>query len=58
MFACSWLLPRIGGWRLNRLFTPNDQTNPPSVSNDEAKQKYPGGWKTLKSYLRIIPQPK
>ncbi|MFO1323345.1 MAG: peroxiredoxin [Burkholderiales bacterium] len=29
-----------------------------SVSNDEAKQKYPGGWKAPKPYLRIIPQPK
>ena len=31
---------------------------PPSVSDDDAKKKYPGGWKALKSYLRIIPQPK
>ena len=31
---------------------------PPSVSNDEAKQKYPGGWKAPKPYLRIVPQPK
>ena len=30
----------------------------PSVSNDEAKQKYPGGWKSPKPYLRIIPQPR
>jgi hypothetical protein len=29
-----------------------------SVSNDEAKQKYPGGWKSPKPYLRIVPQPK
>ncbi len=29
-----------------------------SVSNDEAKQKYPGGWKAPKPYLRIVPQPK
>ncbi len=29
-----------------------------SVSNDEAKAKYPGGWKSPKPYLRIIPQPK
>ena len=29
-----------------------------SVSNEEAKQKYPGGWKEPKPYLRIIPQPK
>jgi thioredoxin-dependent peroxiredoxin len=31
---------------------------PPAVTDDQAKQKYPAGWKTLKPYLRIIPQPK
>jgi alkyl hydroperoxide reductase subunit AhpC len=31
---------------------------PPSVSDEQAKQKYPGGWKTLKPYLRIVAQPK
>ena len=30
----------------------------PSVSDEEAKQKYPGGWKTLKPYLRYVAQPK
>ena len=30
----------------------------PAVSNEEAQQKYPGGWKTLKPYLRVVPQPK
>ena len=25
--------------------------------DDEAKQKYPQGWKTLKPYLRVTPQP-
>src|SRR5215470_12929660 len=29
-----------------------------SVSNDQAKQKYPDGWKSPKPYLRIVPQPK
>lgn len=29
-----------------------------SVSNEEAQQKYPEGWKAPKPYLRIIPQPK
>ena len=29
-----------------------------SVSDDEAKAKYPGGWKAPKPYLRIVPQPK
>ena len=29
-----------------------------SVSDEEAKKKYPGGWKTLKPYLRVVAQPK
>jgi alkyl hydroperoxide reductase subunit AhpC len=29
----------------------------PSVSDEEAKKTYPQGWKTLKPYLRIVPQP-
>ncbi len=28
-----------------------------SVSDEEAKEKYPEGWKTLKPYLRIVAQP-
>jgi alkyl hydroperoxide reductase subunit AhpC len=30
----------------------------PSVSDEDARKKYPQGWKTLKPYLRIVPQPK
>jgi len=30
----------------------------PAVSDAEAKQTYPGGWKAPKPYLRIVPQPK
>jgi alkyl hydroperoxide reductase subunit AhpC len=29
-----------------------------SVSDDEARQKYPDGWKAPRPYLRIVPQPK
>jgi len=29
----------------------------PSVSDEQAKAKYPGGWKSPKPYLRIVPQP-
>ncbi len=29
----------------------------PSVSDEQAKEKFPGGWKTLKPYLRVVPQP-
>ena len=28
-----------------------------SVSDAEAKEKFPEGWKTIKPYLRIVPQP-
>lgn len=30
----------------------------PSVTNEAAKAKYPEGWKELKPYLRIVPQPR
>ena len=29
----------------------------PAVSDEEAKKKYPQGWKTLKPYLRVVNQP-
>ena len=29
-----------------------------SVSDEEAKQKYPGGWKAPRPYIRIVPQPR
>ncbi|MDQ1424079.1 MAG: thioredoxin-dependent peroxiredoxin, partial [Acidimicrobiaceae bacterium] len=28
-----------------------------AVSNEDAEKKFPGGWKTLKPYLRVLPQP-
>jgi alkyl hydroperoxide reductase subunit AhpC len=30
----------------------------PSLSDDDAKKKFPGGWKALKPYLRVVPQPR
>src|SRR5690606_9356748 len=30
----------------------------PSVNNADAKNLFPGGWKTVKPYLRVVPQPK
>jgi alkyl hydroperoxide reductase subunit AhpC len=30
----------------------------PAVSDDEAKTRYPDGWKSPRPYLRIVPQPK
>ena len=29
----------------------------PAVSDEEAKTRYPDGWKTVKPYLRVVPQP-
>jgi alkyl hydroperoxide reductase subunit AhpC len=31
---------------------------PTSVTEEQAKQKFPAGWKTLKPYLRVAAQPK
>jgi len=31
---------------------------PTSVSDEEAKKKYPQGFRTLKPYLRTVAQPK
>jgi len=36
----------------------NDVIIPQAVSDEQAKQKFPGGWKTLKPYLRIGAQPR
>ena len=30
----------------------------PSVSDADAKTQFPSGWKTVKPYLRLVPQPK
>jgi alkyl hydroperoxide reductase subunit AhpC len=30
----------------------------PSIKDEEAKTLFPGGWKTVKPYLRLVPQPK
>jgi len=29
----------------------------PSVTDEQAKEKFPAGWKTVKPYLRVTPQP-
>ena len=29
----------------------------PAVTDEQAKEKFPGGWKTIKPYLRVVPQP-
>jgi alkyl hydroperoxide reductase subunit AhpC len=30
---------------------------PPSISDEDARSKFPSGWETLKPYLRKVPQP-
>ena len=30
----------------------------PTVSDEDARQKFPDGWKTPVPYMRIVPQPK
>ena len=30
----------------------------PTVSDEQAREKYPDGWKSPKPYIRIVPQPK
>ncbi len=30
----------------------------PALSDDAAKEKFPGGWKTVKPYLRVVAEPK
>jgi thioredoxin-dependent peroxiredoxin len=36
----------------------DDVIIPTSISDAEAKAKFPAGWKALRSYLRLTPQPK
>jgi len=35
----------------------DDVIIPPAVSDEQAKQKFPNGWKTVKPYLRVVAQP-
>jgi len=35
----------------------DDVIIPPSLSDEEAKEKFPSGWKTLKPYLRVTKAP-
>ena len=48
----------------HKVATPANWTNGeeviivPAVSDQEAKTKYPEGWKTLKPYLRLVKQPR
>jgi alkyl hydroperoxide reductase subunit AhpC len=30
----------------------------PAVGDDEARERFPNGWRAVKPYLRIVPQPR
>jgi alkyl hydroperoxide reductase subunit AhpC len=30
----------------------------PAVTEEEAKQRFPAGWKSVKPYMRVVPQPR
>jgi alkyl hydroperoxide reductase subunit AhpC len=48
----------------HKVATPSDWTHGqdviivPSLSEEDAKKQFPAGWKTVKPYLRVVPQPK
>ncbi len=48
----------------HKVATPVNWTNGkpviivPSLSDEDARQRFPQGWKTLKPYLRVVDQPK
>ena len=42
----------------NQLVMLFSQQSDASMADEAAKEKFPGGWKTLKPYLRVVPQPK
>src|SRR5437870_4230850 len=52
------------GWAKDMVATPvnwkqgEDVIIAGSVSDDEAKETYPAGWKSPRPYIRIVPQPR
>jgi thioredoxin-dependent peroxiredoxin len=63
MKSCGSWIPASSP-RTHKVATPVNWKNGedviivPAVSDDEAKKKFPDGWKAPKPYLRIVPQPK
>lgn len=51
-------MPRRRRGRSEPQFTGDDVIIVPAVTNEEAKSKYPAGWRELKPYLRYVPDPK
>ncbi len=46
------------GGHAGELEQGDDVIIPPAISNEEAQKCSPGGWKTLKPYLRVVAEPK
>ena len=55
--TCNAICP---GWVLTPLVQKqvDARAHANKISNEEAKQLYPQGYKTVKPYLRVVPQPK
>ena len=45
------------GWADDIEETQGAKLNFPVIADEDAKSKFPKGWKTLKPYLRVTPQP-
>ena len=44
------------GTGLRMIDLRRDVIAPPAVSHEQAKAKFPGGWKAVAPYSRVIPQ--
>jgi hypothetical protein len=52
------LEPQLRKWSDDIEETQGARPHVPSVSDEEARAKFPAGWRAPKPYLRIVPQPK
>lgn len=56
----GWLVDveEEGAERVSPAFSQGDEVIiVPAVSDAEAKEKFPAGWKSPKPHIRIVPQP-
>ncbi len=50
--------PQTTGRNFDEILRVIDSLQLPAVTDEEARAKFPKGWKALKPYLRLTPQPK